>query len=172
MKDELQSTESPLDANLQSVLPGVHQQLEVHREELACLRGDVGRLTTAVETHTLVFNKKVDEIMTMNDEKNKVLGRMHIMVGSKLLGETEGEGSPSSSPPQALLQENCCHEFLVKGMRLPGITWPSPLRAFSQSTMNGMGGGLTSKIFQCQGALRRLKQSSKPNGDDILNQMR
>ena len=74
MKDKLQSTESPLDANLQSVLPGVHQRLEVHREELACLRGDVGRLTTAVETHTSVFNKKVDEIMTMNDEKNKVLG--------------------------------------------------------------------------------------------------
>jgi hypothetical protein len=102
MQNELANDESPLDANLQSVLPGVHQRLEVQREEISCLRGDIGRLTVAVENHTLVFNDKVEEIISMNDEKMEVLGRMHIMVGSRLLGETvEGEGSPSSSPPSS-----------------------------------------------------------------------
>jgi hypothetical protein len=100
MKDKLSINESPLDASLQAVLPGVHQQLEVNREELACLCGDVGRLTMAVETHMLVFNEKVDENISMREEKNEVLGCMHIMVGSRLLEKTvEGEGSPSSSPP-------------------------------------------------------------------------
>jgi hypothetical protein len=101
MKDELAMNDSPLDANLQSVLPGVHQRLEMQREETACLRGDVGRLTMAVETSTLVFNEKVDEIISMNEEKNEMLGRMHIMVGSRLLGQVQGEGSPSSSPPSS-----------------------------------------------------------------------
>jgi hypothetical protein len=101
MQQELGKKDSPLDANLQSVLPGVHHRLEVHREELGCLRGDVGRLTMAVELSMQVFNEKVDDIIAMNEEKNKVLGRMHIMVGSRLLGEAsaDGEGSPPSSPP-------------------------------------------------------------------------
>jgi hypothetical protein len=52
---------------------------------LSC--GNISWLTMVVETHTLVFNKKVDEIISMNEQKNKMLGRMHIMVGSRLLGE-------------------------------------------------------------------------------------
>jgi hypothetical protein len=105
MKQELENTDSPLDANLQAVLPGVHHRMEINRQELACLRGDVGRLTSAVELSTEVFYEKVDEIVTMNEEKNAALGRMHIMVGSTLLGqenseEGEGEGTPPSSPPR------------------------------------------------------------------------
>jgi hypothetical protein len=105
MKQELENTDSPLDANLQAVLPGVHHRMEVNRQELACLRGDVGRLTSAVEISTETFNQKVDEVIAMNEEKNAALGRMHIMVGSQLLGqenseEGEGEGTPPSSPPR------------------------------------------------------------------------
>ena len=69
MQNELANDESPLDANLQSVLPGMHQQLEVQREEILCLRGDIRRLTVADENHTLVFNDKVEEIISMNDKK-------------------------------------------------------------------------------------------------------
>jgi hypothetical protein len=113
MEQELLNNDSPLDAHLQAVLPGVHQRMELHRQELACLRGDVGRLTTAVETSTTVLTEKVDDIIAMNEEKNAVLGRMHIMVGSRLLGaelREEGEGkqkeigspsSSSSSPPSS-----------------------------------------------------------------------
>jgi hypothetical protein len=115
MQQELNNNDSPLDAHLQAVLPGVHQRMELHRQELSCLRGDVGRLTTAVETNTQVMTDKVDDIIQMNEEKNAALGRMHIMVGSRLLGQQvlekaacggdecdeESNKSPSSSPPSS-----------------------------------------------------------------------
>jgi hypothetical protein len=102
MEQELGNNDSPLDAHLQAVLPGVHHRLEVHRQELACLRGDVGRLTTVVESSAQVFSEKVDEIILMNEEKNEVLGRMHIMVGSRLLGErTSGDGEEETTPPSS-----------------------------------------------------------------------
>jgi hypothetical protein len=93
MQQELANKDSPLDAHLQAVLPGVHQRMELQRQELACLHGNVGRLTNVVEMNTQVFTDKVNDIVTMNKEKNAVLGRMHIMVGSRLLGEElEGKG--------------------------------------------------------------------------------
>jgi hypothetical protein len=107
MKQELVNDDSPLDAHLQAVLPGVHHRMEVNRHEIVGLRGDVRRLTTAVETSTEIFNNRVDEIIQVNEEKNAALGRMHIMVGSKLLNrssseeEEEGEeGASCSSPPR------------------------------------------------------------------------
>jgi hypothetical protein len=150
MQNELANDESPMDANLQSVLPGLHQRLEVQREEISCLCGDVGRLTVAVKNHTLVFNKKVDD-------KMEVLGRMHIMVSSRLLGKTveEMKAHLHQARPQALLQgRHPLQDKLVKGMRLPGITWSSPLRPYSLSTTNGMGEVLIFKIYRCQGASR------------------
>ena len=63
MQQELQSNDSPLDAHLQAVLPGVHHPFEIQRQAIVGLRGDVGHLSTAVETNSQVFTEKLTTLL-------------------------------------------------------------------------------------------------------------
>ena len=79
---------SPLDTDLASVLPGVHERLVAITNEVQ----------TSVTKSADNFTKMMHELKGMRDEfteKNRLMGELHVLMAARLMGMETKQGSES-----------------------------------------------------------------------------